>query len=436
MERCQPIDPTRLWEIHGRYYDLEPFFTKHPGGRRLLEQARGMDCTALFESTHLHDKIPKATLKSFYVGDNPAYQAMFDWQDDGFFPTLKARVRDHFRAASPRAGASGRAARRDLHGTRAFLVRFGVLWLCFIALGVGAIGYGSWLCAALWAPVSFALGGYGHEAMHHGMFVSPWANRAAAFFTIDLMGLSAFVFTGVHVPLHHVETNVEGKDPDIEVHYPLIRERETQPARLHHRFQHVYVWLLYAITFHVLLFIDIFAAATGTWLGPWGKIRRPFAREWALLLVSKAIAVFVFYVLPFLLQDFRTALGVHVLMLGVSGLIVQTTFACNHQNDLAMNLDHRKSRHPRDWGALQLETTADFQHGHWLPTMFFGGLGYQIEHHLFPTLSYSRLADIAPIVRATCKEFGVPYFYYVTGAHAFAAHYRFLKRMGRRSHPA
>src|SRR5262249_39728174 len=146
----------------------------------------------------------------------------------------------------------------------------------------------------------------------------PWANRAAAFITIDLLGLSAFVFTGVHVPLHHIETNVEGKDPDIEVHFPMIRERETQHLRFYHRFQHLYAWLLYAITFHVLLFADVVAAATGTWFGPWGKIRRPFGREWGLLLVSKAFALFAWYVLPFLLLPFRTALGVHALMFGLS----------------------------------------------------------------------------------------------------------------------
>src|SRR5262249_24250622 len=150
-------------------------------------------------------------------------------------------------------------------------------------------------------------------------------------------------FTGVHVPLHHIDTNVDGKDPDIEVHYPMLRERESQPLLFHHRFQHLWAWLLYAITFHVSFFAAIVAAATGTWFGPYGKIRRPFGREWALLLISKAFALFTWYLLPFLLLEFRTALGIHAVMLGLSGIIVQTTFACNHQNELTMNLDHRKS---------------------------------------------------------------------------------------------
>ena len=97
-----------------------------------------------------------------------------------------------------------------------------------------------------------------------------------------------------------------------------------------------------------------------------------------------------------------------------------------------MNLDHRVSKHPRDWGALQLETTVDFQHGHWFPVTMTGGLGFQIEHHLFPTLSYSRLGEIAPIVQQTCDEFDVPYFYFPTATQALGAHYRFLRQMGRK----
>lgn len=38
----------------------------------------------------------------------------------------------------------------------------------------------------------------------------------------------------------------------------------------------------------------------------------------------------------------------------------------------------------------------------------------QVEHHLFPGLNHEHLPTIAPVVRDTCDEFGVPY-------HAFAS---------------
>lgn len=425
------LDPSRLWQIHGKYYDLEPFLDEHPGGRRLLEQLRGTDCSAVFETTHLHDARPRAQLAKYFVADVPGFtKSEYDWNGEGFFPTLKRRVRTHFLAEAKKQGVKPLDARFVHHGTRGFIVRFAILWAIYVGLSVGAVGYGSFICAALWAPFSFALGGYGHEALHNGIFVRSWLNRLVSFMTVDIMGVAAFVFTGVHVPLHHIDTNVPGKDPDIEVHFPMLRERPGQPIYWFHRYQHFYAWILYAITFHVTLVADVVAAITGVWFGPWAKINKPSRREWVLLIVSKLFAFTAWYVLPFVFLPWKTALVVHLLMVGLAGIIVQTTFACSHQNDFAMNLEGRVQRHPRDWGALQLETTVDFQHGHWLPTTFFGGLGYQIEHHLFPTLSYSRLQQVAPIVQQTCKEFGVPYFYYPTAFHAYWAHVKFLRRMG------
>jgi len=312
-----------------------------------------------------------------------------------------------------------------------FLIRLVGFWIAFIAASIGALGFGQWWCALLWGPLAFTLGGYGHEAMHAGVFPSVRANRILAWFTLDLQGLSSYVFTGTHVPIHHVWTNVEGRDPDIEVHFPLTRERENQPRYWFHRVQHIYSWVVYFGTLPVLWIVDIFAVLTGTWFeGNWGKVQKPSRIELSVFFLFKLLSFGLWYVLPYLLFSWPYALMMNFAMLGGAGMMVQGTFALSHQNEIAMNLEHRVSKHPRDWGALQMETTVDFNHGHWLPTAMTAGLGFQIEHHLFPTLSYSRLADIAPIVKQTCEEFDIPYFYYPTTLDALAGHYRFLRRMG------
>ncbi|CAM9134699.1 unnamed protein product [Scytosiphon promiscuus] len=38
-----------------------------------------------------------------------------------------------------------------------------------------------------------------------------------------------------------------------------------------------------------------------------------------------------------------------------------------------------------------------------------GGINFQIEHHLFPSMSHMLYAEIAPIVRNACREFNIPY---------------------------
>lgn len=36
-------------------------------------------------------------------------------------------------------------------------------------------------------------------------------------------------------------------------------------------------------------------------------------------------------------------------------------------------------------------------------------MNFQIEHHLFPTLSHSHTPEVSKIVQQTCKEFNIPY---------------------------
>jgi fatty acid desaturase len=38
-----------------------------------------------------------------------------------------------------------------------------------------------------------------------------------------------------------------------------------------------------------------------------------------------------------------------------------------------------------------------------------GGLNYQIEHHLFPSMPRPHLRLVRPLVRAHCAELGIPY---------------------------
>ncbi len=429
----QQLNPNELWLIHGKYYDLSGFMKIHPGGKRLLELCKGTDCTAVFESSHLHSRIPEAMMNKYYVGNAENYTSEFSWGKNDFYPVLKQRVADYFATKAKQKGAKPSDFRNFHHGTLPFKLRLLLIFAIFLLVSYGAVFQGYILCALIWGPFAFALGGYGHEAMHGGVFKSVFLNRALALITLDLLSLSSFVFSAMHIPLHHVYTNVQSKDPDIEVHFPLIRERDKQPRMFFHRFQHLYCWIIYALTFPVSTIMDIISVFKGQWFGSWGKMKRPCLLEWLHLISFKAIAVFLWGVLPYILLPLEQALIVQTLMIGFTGIIVQATFACSHQNKLAMNLEGRVSTQKNDWGAAQLETTVNFHHGHWLPVTFFGGLGYQIEHHLFPTLSYSALPEIVPIVKKTCAEFGVPYFYVGNGFQAYKEHFHFLKKMGKRS---
>ena len=60
-----------------------------------------------------------------------------------------------------------------------------------------------------------------------------------------------------------------------------------------------------------------------------------------------------------------------------------------------------------------------------------GGLNHQVEHHLFPSMSIYLYPTISPLVRETCREFGLEYRdfsgYWVALAHCVG----YLHELGR-----
>ena len=56
----------------------------------------------------------------------------------------------------------------------------------------------------------------------------------------------------------------------------------------------------------------------------------------------------------------------------------------------------------------QVITARNVKGGRWA-AFVFGGLNYQIEHHLFPTMPRPNLARVQAMVRAFCVENHLPY---------------------------
>jgi len=57
---------------------------------------------------------------------------------------------------------------------------------------------------------------------------------------------------------------------------------------------------------------------------------------------------------------------------------------------------------------IQLETTKNIAPSI-ITDWICGGLNYQIEHHLFPTLPRHNLSKIKPIIEDFCKQNNLPY---------------------------
>ncbi len=90
---------------------------------------------------------------------------------------------------------------------------------------------------------------------------SPFVNRLAAY-TGDLMGASSWIWRFKHNNLHHGNTNVDGIDMDI-AQAPFVKLTPSQVWHPWHRFQHVYMWLLYGFLTLQWFLISDFADLVG-----------------------------------------------------------------------------------------------------------------------------------------------------------------------------
>jgi len=135
-------------------------------------------------------------------------------------------------------------------------------------------------------------------------------------------------------------------------------------------------------------------------------------------------------------------LGVPVYLHGASGALLFVTFmiatgyvfvlmfGVNHLTEECTFPDGNLAFDKRDWAVLQVMTASNFANDSFFWTSISGGLNFQIEHHLFPGLNHTHLSSISPIVRQTCKEFGVPYQSFPSFWAAIYSYYSHLKSMG------
>jgi fatty acid desaturase len=88
---------------------------------------------------------------------------------------------------------------------------------------------------------------------------------------------------------------------------------------------------------------------------------------------------------------------------GLFGIYLGCTFAPNHKGMPTLTGDDRP-----DFLRRQVLTSRNVRGGRFIDALL-GGLNYQIEHHLFPSMPTPNLRRAQPIVRAYCERLGLSY---------------------------
>jgi linoleoyl-CoA desaturase len=129
--------------------------------------------------------------------------------------------------------------------------------------------------------------------------------------------------------------------------------------------------------------------------------------------------------------------AVYLLVAAVTGVVLGAVFQLAHCVEGAdFPLETAPGLVDNDWAIHQVETTVDFARGNAVVSWLLGGLNFQVEHHLFSRICHVNYPVIAPVVEATCAEFGVRYKHNATVLAALQSHCRWLRRMGAAADPA
>jgi fatty acid desaturase len=136
-----------------------------------------------------------------------------------------------------------------------------------------------------------------------------------------------------------------------------------------------------------------------------GRPGRPAGRGEGRLMEAGLLAVHHVGYLAALLLVLGPVRGLVFLLVNqaVFGVYMGCSFAPNHKGMPVLGPDERP-----DFLRGQVLTSRNIRGG-WPVHLLLGGLGTQIEHHLFPSMPRPALLRARPIVRAFCAERGVAY---------------------------
>jgi linoleoyl-CoA desaturase len=271
----------------------------------------------------------------------------------------------------------------------------------------------------------------GHDAIHGAISKKPWLNTLLGF-SFDTIGASSTMWALHHNIMHHTWTNVPKVDGDVELQ-PMILLYPIEKPPFFNRFQHLYAWVLYSFT--SLFWVTANNALQCAKGDPRTGKKFPWT-TWIGVALGFLAHATLFLVIPFVFSGYawwQIGIG-FVAMHMVGGFTLAVVFQLAHVVDgPEFPLADEDGVVEFNWAAHQMRTTANFAVQSPLNRFITGGLNQQIEHHLFPRICHIHYRDLAPIVKQTALEHGLPYYENPSFRAAVASHYRILRRNGRSS---
>ncbi|TDC18356.1 acyl-CoA desaturase [Kribbella albertanoniae] len=281
-----------------------------------------------------------------------------------------------------------------------YWTRIGLVLAAFagVWVGVGLLG-NSWLqllMAGAFALVLTQVAFLSHDSSHRQIFKSAkWNDWTARVLAGGLIGISSAWWKSKH-SRHHAAPNQIQHDPDIDIGVVAFTpEHALSRTGIRKWLTDRQGWLFFPLLTLEGLSLYV-SSVTHVFRRGANKAERV---EGALVLIRiSSYLALLFYLLPP-----GKAFAFLGLQLAVFGVCLGGTFAPNHTGmplvPATMKIDFLRrqvlmSRNIR--GGVMID-------------FVMGGLNYQIEHHLFPSMPRPTLKVVQPIVREYCERHGVNY---------------------------
>jgi fatty acid desaturase len=378
-------DKLRL-QIDGQLFEVSKWVPWHPGGE-VIRKWHDRDATQVF--TALHGPEAWEKLKAY-----------------------KYQPADLKEAAGIRAPSRNdldlRALRKQVED--AGLMKTNWLWyvyktvttFAFVFAGIAATLLGHSLIGAVLIGIGLQqLGWLGHDYCHHMVFQERRYNRWMGYFSGNILqGFSQRWWADRH-NTHHAITNVLDSDPDVD-NVPLFAWDELelanvpQWARRFMVYQQYYfvpwtpflrlIWCLMSI-----IFVATLPKHANHKYRAYYKIEAiTLALHWAwyipVMLMAESPTRFFF------ITQFIPGAGIAL-------VVFLNHYSCKKYLTVADDFD---------FASLVCRTTRNITPG-LVTDWWFGGLNYQIEHHMFPNMPRHNLSKATKYVKQYCKDHKIPY---------------------------
>lgn len=414
-----------FWYIDGVAYDFKKFVKGHPGGQYAMFLGQGRECTPMIYSYHPDIEKVKKVCKPYECPpemqlkdrDHQKFEPFkkFTFEENGFYATLKRRVNKHFKDTnqSPKGGFL------DL---LLFVANVSIMLYCLSLMSTAG-----WLAAFAAASVhgfcrAIMVVQHAHGASHFALSKHPMVNRWVYRISTVMIGLwNPNVWDLQHVVAHHVYTNEWPYDTDSA--FPLKSITVNQRRFWFHKYQHLYIWVIYVFTIPLVFlnsFKDTIVGRQVLYKSRY-QAKGAFAEAWTITILG-----LVYLLVPYLFRSFVSALLLTLYSNALSSVIFSFQFVVNHEVDTPGVIDSPPAD-KTDWGAYQVMSSNTFAGGSQLTTFLAGGLNTQIEHHLFPGIWFHHYVDLRKIIKEVCKEFGITYNESPNLWEALKCHYRLLR---------